>query len=174
MAQKKFIAKQSLLSQNAVALAASAIGVTEKPLGSNDGPEVRLFLKSVGLPPGYAWCMAFVYHIVNAAANHMQVENPLVATGGVLHQFNTCVGKRIHKIDARKTPITADMLLPGDIFIMQFKGGLGHTGFITKVSTESVNTIEGNTDKDGGREGVGVFEKRRKIAALRGIIRILD
>ncbi|HRN93068.1 MAG TPA: hypothetical protein PLS87_11660, partial [Ferruginibacter sp.] len=39
----------------------SYIGVREAT-GKNDGQEVELFLKSVGLGKGYPWCAAFVKH----------------------------------------------------------------------------------------------------------------
>jgi len=172
MGVAKFVLKPSRLSLAALELARAAIGVTEKPIGSNNGPEVKKYLAAVGLPPGYAWCMAFVYYMVEAAAAGGEV--PIVKTGGVLHGYNNAKGKRIYKLDSQKQAIEPSQLLPGDIFIMQFKGGQGHTGFVDKVSGSSIITIEGNTDKGGGREGIGVFSKRRKISELRGIIRILD
>ncbi len=42
-----------------VEVATSQIGVKEKT-GRNDGKEVAMYLKTYGLPEGYAWCAAFV------------------------------------------------------------------------------------------------------------------
>jgi hypothetical protein len=165
----KFIAKTSSIAARALDFARKEIGVQEVPLGSNNGPKVRQYLAAVGLPPGYAWCMAFVYWCFNKVP-----DNPLIKTGGVLHQFNTASGKRIYKVDAKKAALTADMILPGDIFILAYAHGAGHTGFVEKVTGDSIITIEGNTNGGGSREGIGLFSRRRKVSELRGIIRVLD
>ena len=38
---------------------------------------------------------------------------------------------------------------------------IGHCGFVEMVRGEWVQTIEGNTSPDGGREGIGVFRRLR-------------
>lgn len=169
MAAIKFIAKSSDTSLAALNVARTQLGVMEVPVGSNNGPKVRQYLAAVGLGPGYAWCMAFVYWCFDKTPG-----NPLVKTGGVMAQFNQIKGKRIYKIDAINTPLEASAILPGDIFIMSFPHGQGHTGIIEKTSGDSVFTIEGNTNGSGGREGIGVFSRRRKISEIRGLIRVLD
>jgi len=141
----------------ALKIAACQLGVTEKPKGSNKGPEVEIYLKSVGLGGGYSWCMAFVYWCVAQA----KLSNPLKRTGGVLAQWNA-------KPELRKT-----IPEPGDIFIMDFGGGAGHTGFVEKVLSNGViQTIEGNTNADGSREGYAVCRRTRKISACKGFLRI--
>ena len=69
------------LLKEALKVAVSQIGVMEKPLGSNRGPEVDKYLASVGLGPGQFWCMAFVYYCFDKAANKLGRSNPLVKTG---------------------------------------------------------------------------------------------
>ncbi len=51
-------------------------------------------------------------------------------------------------------------------------GGHGHTGLVSKVIGNNLETIEGNTNDDGSREGVGVFRRTgRSIANInRGFI----
>jgi hypothetical protein len=98
----------------------------------------------------------------------------LLKTGGVLHQFLSASGKQIYKVDAKKSQLTPAMILPGDIFILAYAHGAGHTGIVEKVTGDSIITIEGNTNGGGSREGIGVFSRRRKISELRGIIRVLD
>lgn len=165
----KFIARPSALALAALEAARKEIGTVEVPLGSNNGPKVRQYLAAVGLGAGYAWCMAFVYWCF--AKN---TSNPLLKTGGVLAQFHQIKGKQIYKLDARDAPITPAQILPGDIFILAFNHGQGHTGFVDKVTGSSITTIEGNTNQGGSQEGIGVFARRRKISDLRGIIRVLD
>lgn len=148
--------------------------VREMPLGSNDGPDVRKYLKSVGLEPGFAWCAAFVYWCTNTAAINAGIPHKLPHTGGVMAMFGQAVGRNIQKLDEKERFITPDDIRPGDIFILQFPGAHSHTGFVDKVSGDTIITIEGNTDAGGSREGIGVFSKRRKVSGLRGIIRITD
>ena len=78
----------STLANTALQSAQSQIGVTEIPKGSNAGPEVEIYLKSVGLGKGFAWCMAFVYWNVLQSATKLKITNPLLKTGGVMAQWN--------------------------------------------------------------------------------------
>ena len=67
------------------------------------------------------------------------------------------------------------VLIPqkGDIFIMDFGKGLGHTGFVESVEGSYIQTIEGNaTTVSGSREGIEVCRKTRKISACIGFIRL--
>ncbi len=58
------------------------------------------------------------------------------------------------------------------IFVLDFGGGAGHTGFVEGVQGGRLVTLEGNTNDDGSREGVGVFRRTgRKIVSInRGFI----
>lgn len=153
----------SNLAAKIIAVAETQLGVQEVPKNSNSGPDVEKYLASVKLGKGYSWCMAFVYWCVNKACIEAAIPNPLIATGGVLAQWN--------KID-KKYKVT--MPQPGDIFILDFGGGKGHTGFVTSVANGRVQTIEGNSNDEGSREGYEVCRKPggRKITSIKGFIRI--
>lgn len=139
-------------------IAIGEIGKKEIPLGSNWGEHVKKYLHSVGIDFPASWCMAFVYW----CCQQVQPVNPLVKTGGVLRQWNEIDPK--YKFKEPKQ---------GDIFIMDFGKGLGHTGFIEAVEGEYISTIEGNaTTASGSREGIEVCRKKRKISACKGFIRI--
>lgn len=141
--------------------AQSQLGITEKPKGSNAGPEVEIYLKSVGLGKGYSWCMAFVFWNVLQASILTKIANPLKKTGGVLAQFGFCKNLIV------KVP------QPGYIFIMDFGHGVGHTGFVSQVfKNETIETIEGNTNDDGSREGYEVAKRIRKVSQMAGFIKI--
>lgn len=86
---------------------------------------------------------------------------PLIRTGGVLAQWN--------RID-KKYRFTSPKV--GDIFIMDFGGGLGHTGFIERIEGDTLHTIEGNTNDTGSREGYEVCRRTRKINKMKGFIRL--
>lgn len=142
---------------NHIKVAVLQIGVSESPKGSNSGPIVDKYLKSVGLAPGFSWCMAFVYWCCKEA----NPNNILFRTGGVLKQWNKTAADHRHTVP-----------LPGDIFVMDFGGGLGHTGFVENVVGDTIQTIEGNSNDEGSREGYEVCRRTRKISACKGFIRL--
>lgn len=143
--------------------AKSQVGVLEDPVGSNGGPEVDEYLASVGLDSGYFWCMAFVYWCFNKASKELNLTNPAVKTAGVIDHWNRTKGKRISSDDAVNNP---SRVKPGQIFIMSYGGGTGHTGIVESVSGGFINTIEGNTNEAGSRNGIGVFKRQRKINSI--------
>lgn len=149
----------STLGLAALQIAISQLGVEEMPKGSNAGPAVEKYLKSVGLGKGYAWCMAFAYFCYKEASTQLGIPNPLYKTAGVLMQWN----KSPHL--QSKTPV------PGCLFIMDYGGGKGHTGFVEKILPGGkIQTIEGNTNDDGSREGYEVCRRERTIASCKGFI----
>lgn len=151
------LAMQYLLSQTHV----------RELTGKNDGEAVESYLKSVGLGKSYAWCTAFIYWGFNQAAKKLNIENPLYRTAGVLALWNNT--SKDKKFSTPKI---------GDIFIMDFGKGNGHTGMVTAVVGDRIHTIEGNTSSDPmlpaqDREGNGVFERSRKTSSInKGFIRI--
>jgi peptidoglycan hydrolase-like protein with peptidoglycan-binding domain len=147
------------LAERAVDIAVSQLGVREIG-GANCGPEVEMFLRSVGLGKGFSWCMAFVYWSFDKAAKELGQTNPLVKTGGVLKGWN---GATCTKILAKDSKANPSLVKAGQIFIMDHGGGFGHTGIVKSVNGGFITTIEGNTNNNHSREGIGVFELTRKI-----------
>lgn len=152
------------LQQRILNVAQSQLGNQEIPKGSNWGEHVQKYLLSVGIDFAASWCMAFVYWCVNEACKEAGVANPLIKTGGVLRQWNE-INKKFRVTGAPQ---------PGDIAIMDFGKGLGHTFLVTKVEGDRVFTIEGNSNDDGSREGYEVCKKPggRLISSCKGFIRI--
>lgn len=149
-----------------IRIANTQLGVREDPPNSNRGKDVAKYLKSVGLDANsghYSWCMAFVYWCFNEAYNKLGKPNPLVKTGGVLRQWNETKNKKIKKADAINNP---SLIKPGFVFIRNHGGGKGHTGIVVSVNGGYIETIEGNSNNNGSREGVGVFRLTRKIASI--------
>ena len=145
------------LGRNALKTAITQIGKSENPLGSNWGTPVKDYLGSVSINFPASWCMAFVYWCFNQNAKG---ENPLIKTGGVLHAWNNADKK--NKVSECKS---------GDIFIMDFGKGLGHTGIVEKVDDTFIYTIEGNTNDSGSREGIMVCRKQRPKSKIKGYLR---
>ncbi|WP_281233500.1 CHAP domain-containing protein [Flavobacterium gelatinilyticum] len=147
------------LSEKILQIAITQLGVQEAPKNSNAGPEVEKYLKSVGLGKGYSWCMAFVYWCAVEASKQTALPNTLFKTGGVLAMWNNRPLLRV------KTP------QPGDIMILDYGKGLGHTGIVEKVAGTKVHTIEGNTNDEGSREGYEVCRRVRELSKIKGFIR---
>lgn len=145
-------------------IAQSQNGVQEVPRNSNAGPAVESYLKSVGLGKGYSWCMAFVYWCVKEAAKQLNTASPLVKTAGVLRQWN--------EVAPNMKYVKPNV---GDIFIMDYGKGQGHTGFVVELLPNgNLKTIEGNTNDEGSREGYEVCYRTRKQSQIKGYIRILN
>lgn len=153
-------------------IAINELGKEETPRGSNWGPHVQKYLKSVGITFPASWCMAFVYWCVEEAKARVPdgtggLRNPLVRTGGVLKQWND-IEKQFKQPKCKFTKP-----LPGDIFIMDYGKGFGHTGFVERVEGDRIHTIEGNTNDEGDREGYEVARRIRRISSCKGFIRIV-
>lgn len=146
-------------SETVLDIASSQVGEQEEPIGSNWGPVVQAYLASVGITFPAPWCMAFVYWCFNEAAKMMSVANPVYKTGGVMMQLAKSKSKIVKKPQ------------PGDVFIMEFGHGLGHTGIVESINGNVVNTIEGNTNDDGSREGYEVARRTRKISSIAAFLR---
>ena len=146
------------LSQRALSKAITQLGKKEEPIGSNWGAPVKDYLKSVGINFPASWCMSFVYWCYNNSLNEGE-DNPLVKTGGVLAHWNKADDK--YKTQEPKV---------GDIFIMDFGKGLGHTGIVEKVDGNILHTIEANTNDDGSREGYKVCRRVRKRSKIKGYL----
>jgi lysozyme family protein len=154
------------LLERALAVASSQVGVREVPLGSNRGPQVDQYLNAVG--PGLLgepWCMAFVYWCFAQAAAALNVPNPAPRTAGVKRSWQmaqTLPGAKI--VTAAEAATDPSLVMPGMVFYIDTGQATGHAGFVADVVGGTLVTIEGNTNDDGSREGIGVFTRsQRKI-----------
>lgn len=161
----------SALTRAAIEFARTQIGVMEKPLGSNRGPEVDTYLRAVGLNPAsdsFAWCVAFTHFCFKKAAEGLGVENPHIKTAGVLDHWNRAGSKAgVVRVTHARAVADPGLVQPGSLFIIDFGQGLGHSGLVVEVANGRLVTIEGNTNDNGSRNGIGVFRREaRKIASI--------
>ena len=147
------------VAKKALAKAITQIGVREDPVGSNRGPKVEEYLGSVGLGGGYFWCMAFVYWCFKQACANPPVANPFPKTAGCIDAWNLTAQYRVTKAKAVADP---SLIVPGSVFILDYGGGNGHTGFVMESVGGALRTVEGNTNNDGSNNGIGVFELNRR------------
>lgn len=148
------------LPETVLAIAASQVGVKE--VGhSNSGQSVNAYLKATGLPPGYPWCQAFVYWCIQRACAQQRLDNRYIRTAG-------CA---VVAAWADEQDILGGTPQRGDQFLMYGRPEgywrACHTGLVTGVNGLYVETIEGNTNPGGSRDGYGVFRRTRPAASLR-------
>ena len=152
-----------------VEVASAEVGVMESPAGSNRGPRVDQYVRSVGLNPtgGFAWCAAFLYFCFEKACAELGAPNPVIKTAGVQDHWQKAGQKGIPRITHAEFMDDASRVQPGHVFVIGFPKGLGHTGLVEAISGGRLITIEGNTNQDGSRNGVGVFRRdKRKISDI--------
>ncbi len=137
----------------------SQIGVRELT-GNNDGPEVETYLSSVGLNKGYSWCAAFVKWCLDMCG----IKTTITAWSPTAHNKKMVIyqsGKWFG--EAREA----------DVFTLYYHNlkRIGHTGFVDKVYNDKtmVQTVEGNTNGPGSREGDGVYLKFRPVKTINSI-----
>lgn len=138
----------------------SQIGVREAT-GRNDGKQVEAYLKSCGLGKGYAWCAAFVKWCFVQCG----IAVPINAYSPTAHNRNNVVMMRGQYAKAPR---------PGDVFTIwnTRMNRIAHTGFFHRqVNSTIYETVEGNTNDGGSREGDGVYKRKRSINATFSITR---
>ena len=138
----------------------SQIGVRELT-GKNDGPEVEIYLKSVGLGKGYSWCSAFV----KWSLDQVEISNKINAWSPTAENKSNLIYQTRRFISEPE---------PGDVFTLYYPKlkRIGHTGFFHQKQNESIIvTVEGNTNEAGSREGDGVYKKYRSLKTIHSISR---
>lgn len=125
-----------------IAFAEAALVVRESR-GRNDGPQVELYLQYVGLKKGHAWCAAFVSWL------HGQAGFVQPRSGWSPALFPAAKQIRL----ARPAAVLG-------IYIPALKR-IAHVGLVTGTRADWVQSIEGNTNPEGSREGDGVYRRLR-------------
>lgn len=144
--------KTTDLRHKLISVAESQLFVREET-GNNDGPQIRKYLRSVGLPEGYPYCAAGMAW----CHNELNIPNPESAWSP--DWFNTNVVYR------RGSPsITVFESRPGQVFGLWYESRkrIAHVGMITGETKFHYLTIEFNTNGAGSNEGQGNHRLIRK------------
>jgi CHAP domain len=155
----------------ALAQAEEAAQVMEVRPPANRGPRVDEYQVRTGLRlkagvEGFAWCACFVYFCFDEAAKKLGRKNPVIKSAGCHDHWNRARDSGIAQITGTRATNKPELVQPGMIFIMDFGGGKGHTGIVEAVHGGFITTIEGNSNNQGSRDGVGVFRLTRKINTI--------
>ena len=158
------------------------VGVTER--GRNSGPEVRRYLRSVGLGPGYAWCAALTSWGLEVAG----VDGPHRRDGTVIRTAGARVfNEAVSTVSASRVVRMGVRVPPGSVATWRRGSGWqGHSGYVLRDDNARQRglpwyarcglTVEGNTSsgrRGSQRDGDGVYRRVRCIEPL-SYFRITD
>jgi len=134
--------------------AKTMIGIVENPSKSNSGKWVDIFLNSIELKSGNAWCVAFCQWAYRSAAFELSIKLNLIKTGHSLLLFNY-VSK--HSLKCYEKPEY------GDWVVFEKTNSIwGHTALLLEHHNNYIITLEGNTSNEDNSND-GVFIKKRVI-----------
>jgi hypothetical protein len=126
--------------------ASAQVRTMEDPIGSNKQQYARM----AGHTNGLAWCATFL--VAGWKENGVDVldRTDTASTRDMRKGFR--VAGRLHR-----RPRAGDV---GFLFV-ESEGRVAHAFFVNKVEGDFIRTIEGNSNRDGGNQGTGVFRQRR-------------
>lgn len=127
--------------------------------GQNKGPWVRLYMKGYE-GPAWPWCAGFACFILKQACQSLNVPLPIKST----YSCDTMAanakenGIFLHEAEV----VDKKQIKPGSFFLVRkTPADWVHTGIVIKPGDEVFQTIEGNTNDEGSREGYEVCRRFR-------------
>ncbi|MFD2565653.1 peptidoglycan-binding protein [Aquimarina rubra] len=131
---------------------------------SNSGPWVRSYMDGHDGSLWF-WCMGFAQTILDQAASaigkNFKTLMPLTYSCDTVGNTGLEKGLLSRYQTIRRDPT---IIKPGDIFLIQ-KSRLDwtHTGIIISRNDDVIETIEGNTNHQGSRNGIAVMKRTRSF-----------
>jgi hypothetical protein len=130
-----------------IAHAKKDLGLEENPRGSNKHPRIQQSLRNCGLNGAYPWCCSIAVTWVHECYPSIPIRMTADCDALLAH--------------GRSAKIIYSTPKSGDIFLrLASRFDANHAGLVT---SDDFDTIEGNTNPGGSREGYGVFERQRPI-----------
>lgn len=131
--------------------------------GQNCGPWVRLYMKGHE-GEEWPWCAGFVSFVLKQAAETLQMSQPIEGSFScdTLAAQAKAAGIFVKGSDLARGVEAIDELSDACIFLMRRTDtDWTHTGFATAFDDVAFDTIEGNTNDEGSREGYEVCSRSR-------------
>jgi hypothetical protein len=155
----------------AASLGATVVAVARQHLkehpvevdGQNSGPWVRLYMDG-NQGSAYPWCAGFITYVIRSAAAAHGQPAPIGRTYSC--DVLGMGAKQKGKFNKRVSPANAPA---GSVFLVPHAANVNdwvHTGIITGGNGTVFETIEGNTNDSGSREGFEVCERIRACAKV--------
>lgn len=156
----------SALQSAMIRIADSQVGVREEE--DNQGPTILEYMRATWMPEesnqkGYAWCAAFVCWVIKQACAETGTDEGIVYLGADAYGWEKWARQQGWEILARDA-----IALPGDLVIFEFS----HIGIVYEDKRDYLETIEGNTNGEGSREGDGVYRKEREKHLVKCLVRL--
>jgi hypothetical protein len=129
--------------------------------GENCGPWVRLYCDGKdGVK--WAWCAGFATYCLMQAAQGLGRELPFTRSLGCTQLGVNAKMKGVLHVGQ------SSAVQPGWLFLVKKPDGSGyhHTGIVVSVSQDHLETLEGNSNNDGSREGNEVVAHHRSYNNL--------
>ena len=141
--------------------AASQIGVTERPSGSNRVKYNTAYYGREVSGKAYPWCVTYLWWVFRQA-------------GMTLYKTASCTAFLNRYQETAPTQVLQGNYRPGDIVLFDFTGKRAktvHAGIVESVGADgTITTIEGNTGTSSDANGGAVMRRTRKPSLVtRGI-----
>jgi len=136
--------------------------------GNNKGPWVRMYM-SGNEGSAWAWCAGFATFIIKQAADYAGLEMPFKRTFScdTLAAYGMEKDLFIPGSDIINGNIDYSDIPASSVFLVRrTDGDWTHTGLAIKFDAAGVETIEGNTNDEGSREGYEVCNRFRGYKSL--------
>ncbi len=143
-----------------VATARRCIGVRET--SRNWSERIAVWLRWAGINYPAPWCAAWISGVLRTCGER---RGPKIGRASVSAWVRWAKAQRLHA--------TARVLAkPGDLAYWLNADGTGHIGIVERIGHgfDPVESIEGNTNDAGSREGDAVAPKKRNASEWHGYI----
>lgn len=133
--------------------------------GANRGPWVRIYMDGTD-GSDRLWCAGFVSFLVRQAAWHAGVAEPIRGSVSCddLSRAAQTDGRFIPGSDIESGTTPIEDLPRGSFFVQQrTPGDWNHVGIVIAAMDNVMETIEGNTNEGGSREGYEVCRRIRNL-----------
>jgi hypothetical protein len=171
------------LRQRLVDIALAECGLKEVLGEPNTGADVVKYQQATTLAPGpWPWCSAFVAWCMQQWLQAPDVQRALGIPEATHPPLSPVEEWRFKSARAFEVEVWAKQrgllvlgeeapALLGDLITFDFS----HIGIVTRdeVPGQPLETVEGNTNGAGSREGDGVYRKRRPDSLTRRYVRLL-
>ena len=141
---------------------------TRELTGNNDGERVELYITTSGFSKDsqIPWCAAFVYWCYLNCGIDVDVRYPAFSPAYFPRERIVWSGNGAYK----------GKVQPGDLAGFYYAGlnRIGHVAIIVQVYSTFFVTVEGNTNGSGGREGDGVYFRKRLKRQVRYVSNWID
>jgi len=156
------VAAKASLGDTVVAIAEQHVAEHPREVGgANRGPWVRLYMDGNEGDP-WLWCAGFATYILEAAAKAHKQKSPLPRT----FSCDTIGMAALHAGTLDRNAIAATARA-GDFFLIpKTKFDWVHVGIVAGSSNGVLDTIEGNTNDTGSREGFEACQRTRAPATV--------